>query len=149
MGKYFSIQVVNPDDFVESLSPENFRCWEKCGSGACATGEKVDASSIDENTVLRLTCIDNDIEAMLEIGDGDEDTFPSRTLENGTDVDGYYSSLDIRVPYLAFIEKLKKHNDECISLFIEYDDQNPNGQDIVFQYAKIDHDEDEFLSSVE
>lgn len=148
MENFWSIQVVNPDDFIKSLSPSNFQYWEKYGSGYRGTDEKVDEKSIDENTVLHLVCADPHIEAILEIGAGDEDSFPRVTLENGTDVEGGYSRLNIRVPYLAFIEKLKKHNDECVSLFIEYDDQNPDGQDIIFQYAKIDHDEDEFLASL-
>lgn len=148
MGKFWSIWTADPDGLIQKLSPENFRYWEKCGSGAYATDEKVDAGSIDENTVLRLVCIDQNIEATLEIGEGGEDTYPSTTLENGADVEGYYSGLDIRVPYLEFVQKLKSQP-ECTTLYIEYDGQNPEGKDIVFMYGKINHDEDEFVSSIE
>lgn len=148
MSKFWSIRTDDPDGLIQKLSPENFRYWEKCGSGAYTSGEKVDAGSIDESTVLRLVCIDQNIEAMLEIGEGDEDTFPRCTLENGTDVEGYYYGMDIKVPYLGFVQKLKSQP-ECLTLHIEYDGQDPDGKDIVFMYEKINHDEDEFLSAIE
>lgn len=150
MENFWSIQVVNPDDFIKSLSPSNFQYWEKYGSGYRGTDEKVDEKSIDENTVLHLVCADPHIEAILEIGAGDEDLFPRVTLENGSDVEGCYNNLDTRVPYLAFMEKLKAQPEYCVTIYIERLGQDgPNDEDIIFRYATLDCDADEYLASIE